>query len=630
MSPSRRQRSRSAAAVAVFLAATLTVIGFSGTAGAARQTGEGSATGIVADSELLDIQPTPLAEFPPGERETELEVDLSPLVLACVLTAESRGQQGEGGFVRSEASVAQATILGEDECPGGDNDGNGGGGGGDGGGLLGDGLLGDGLLGGGDNNDGGDGLDLGEVLEGLLGDDALLDLGGDGIFVEAITSECRADADGVEGDSEVVGLEEDTLLGLDGLELDLGILEVAVGEEIVDERENSIIVRGLRVTLLPDDGGEPLLEVILAESRCQFDRDKDKKDDKKRDKCPEKDKCPDKDRDKCPEKDKCPDKDRDKCPDRSDEDRDEERKRRTPTRAEAANNAEVSNDSDGTAIIETGDATAIGNQSNTEITQQGAAQGGGGRGGGDAEVDQSADVNNEGDADANTGGNSAIGNNSQNQATSNQDAAAASGRGGANVLGVSQDDGRSSDAAAPGAGATASNNATASNSSDGTADVATGDANAAGNVSNTEINQQAAATGGDGSFFCDKDGNNCRPCDDDNRCWGCDENKRCNPCDDDDRCRDCDRGKCTCDCDDRCDDRGDDRCRDRCDGDDRCDNDPWGSVARGGGGDAEVDQSADVNNAGTATANTGGNAAVGNNSSNKASNTQSATAFARR
>lgn len=86
----------------------------------------------------------------------------------------------------------------------------------------------------------------------------------------------------------------------------------------------------------------------------------------------------------------------------------------------ANNTSSVSNSSDGTATIRTGDATATGTQSNTNIVQR-------------ADVDafrgfvfinQNARVSISGTAVANTGGNTAIGNNSTNTATSNSSSSA--------------------------------------------------------------------------------------------------------------------------------------------------------------------------------------------------------------
>ncbi|MDP9418927.1 MAG: hypothetical protein M3P53_02045, partial [Actinomycetota bacterium] len=162
----------------------------------------------------------------------------------------------------------------------------------------------------------------------------------------------------------------------------------------------------------------------------------------------------------------------------------------------ATNDAVTSNDSDGTATIETGDAHAVGNLSATDIEQVADVELDGGdcnrdcdrdrdckrgcdrdckrdckrdwkkcdrgcdRGfgrGGFARIDQDADVDNEGRARANTGGNVAIGNASDNDADNDQRARARRG-------GI------------------ATNTGEASNDSDGTADVATGDAKAIGNL----------------------------------------------------------------------------------------------------------------------------------------------------
>ena len=119
--------------------------------------------------------------------------------------------------------------------------------------------------------------------------------------------------------------------------------------------------------------------------------------------------------------------------------------------------------------MQTGPANAVGNVSETAISQQGGSAGGGIYIG-----DQEADVDNVGVASANTGGNTAVGNNSTNTATSTQDADASLGFG-------SGDD------------ATAANQATNTNASDGTASVQTGPASAVGNVSETDIDQHSDA-----------------------------------------------------------------------------------------------------------------------------------------
>jgi hypothetical protein len=238
-----------------------------------------------------------------------------------------------------------------------------------------------------------------------------------------ISSQCTADADGASGSSTLVGLGGgDDIVGdllCDGLDLnelavdlgltvgvDLGILELELDEQIEDSDGNGLTVRALRLTLLPGDGGdEPLQEVILAESQCRFLGDDDDPD-------------PD------------PGGDND-----------------------ARNQSDISNTSNGTAVVETGDANAVGNISNTEIDQTADAVGGTdpadcddlddvdcdcredpwarwfGGGvcafGGASSVDQSATVVNSGSASANTGGNTAIGNNSTNVVTNTQTAAAA-------------------------------------------------------------------------------------------------------------------------------------------------------------------------------------------------------------
>ena len=132
-----------------------------------------------------------------------------------------------------------------------------------------------------------------------------------------------------------------------------------------------------------------------------------------------------------------------------------------------ANVANTGNQSDGVAGITTGDATATGNSSDTGITQVADAHAGG-RLGGIAIIRQSVDVTNDGDATANTGNNSATGNGSDNEAETEQE-----GEGGEGTL---------------------TNIGSTSNSSDGTAGVDTGDANATGNSSTTNVTQIANAS----------------------------------------------------------------------------------------------------------------------------------------
>ena len=132
----------------------------------------------------------------------------------------------------------------------------------------------------------------------------------------------------------------------------------------------------------------------------------------------------------------------------------------------ASNVANTSNESNGTASIETGDAQAAGNQSATEVSQ---AAGPDGDPGLDVIV-QDSDVTNAGVGVANTGLNAAVGNASQNTALTGQ-------------LAV---------------GFLASNVADTSNSSDGSASIKTGDATATGNQSATKVSQDAAAGDGPG------------------------------------------------------------------------------------------------------------------------------------
>jgi hypothetical protein len=130
----------------------------------------------------------------------------------------------------------------------------------------------------------------------------------------------------------------------------------------------------------------------------------------------------------------------------------------------AVNIGTSSNESDGTARIDTGDATATGNVSFTTIDQQmnlaipamGFYLG-----------DQVARVTNSGEAVANTGDNLAVGNESENEAETDQDADAGAGGGG-----------------------TATNIGTTRNESDGSAEIVTGNADAVGNDSVTTIGQQ--------------------------------------------------------------------------------------------------------------------------------------------
>ncbi|HJR24059.1 MAG TPA: hypothetical protein VJ804_01190 [Acidimicrobiales bacterium] len=131
----------------------------------------------------------------------------------------------------------------------------------------------------------------------------------------------------------------------------------------------------------------------------------------------------------------------------------------------ANNSCTASNESNGTAEVQTGDATGVGNQSATEVQQ---AVSGGGDPGLDVTV-QDSDVTNAGLGVGNSGGNAALGNGSQNLA-------------GCGQLAV---------------GLVASNSCDASNSSDGSASIETGDATGIGNQSATKVQQ--TADHGDGS-----------------------------------------------------------------------------------------------------------------------------------
>ena len=122
------------------------------------------------------------------------------------------------------------------------------------------------------------------------------------------------------------------------------------------------------------------------------------------------------------------------------------------------------NQSEGTANITTGPATAAGNTSDTGVGQSNAS--------GNqvssflAGQHQGAGVTNAGSASANTGGNTAVGNSSTNTATVNQDV-------GGGLLGL------------------AVNLGGPTNTSSGTATINTGSADAVGNSSSTEVGQSS-------------------------------------------------------------------------------------------------------------------------------------------
>ena len=135
----------------------------------------------------------------------------------------------------------------------------------------------------------------------------------------------------------------------------------------------------------------------------------------------------------------------------------------------AVNNGQAANGSNGSATITTGNASAIGNSSNTSINQSahGSAQG---QLGGILVINQDATVTNSGVALANSGGNNATGNDSNNTA------------------GLLQTDNTT--------GGLASNNGKATNDSDGKAVINTGNASATGNKSDTSITQSASGSAG--------------------------------------------------------------------------------------------------------------------------------------
>jgi hypothetical protein len=524
----------------------------------------GSAFGVEAGGELLDIERTPFVEIGPGSgtaSDDTLSVDAVDLLGADVFPVATAGETGVGGFVESSAQVANVQIgdLSDDT----------------GGGLL----------------------DLGGIVDDLLGGGGTLGLGGlfDDLFggtlsADVIRSECESrltfddspDTPGSRGETEVVGLEvlgdivgdDGALLNLDdnplvlaledALDIDLALLRVVVNEQVenTDADSTEITVNALRLTILGDADttdanavdDDSLLDVIIAQSRCALNFGPiGTTSSTTNSSVP--------DGASSTTSTSMPD-----GPDGPD----------GPDDNDAHNDSDISNDSDGTAVIETGDANAVGNVSNTEINQTADAVGGG--------VDQDATVVNVGDAVANTGGNTAIGNNSTNVASNEQTAVAVGDGGTVNPCCNAADE---TD--------TASNTSSATNMSNGTAAISTGDANAAGNIAHTEINQTGnAAGGGGGSVPC---GGTCKP----------------EPC-----------GECPADCESDpkpCDPTP---CGDPCVGYDPCACwwDSWGRF----GGSSSVNQSATVVNSGSANANTGGNTAIGNNSTNVVTNEQTAVA----
>ncbi|MBA2524406.1 MAG: hypothetical protein H0V18_01290, partial [Pyrinomonadaceae bacterium] len=146
--------------------------------------------------------------------------------------------------------------------------------------------------------------------------------------------------------------------------------------------------------------------------------------------------------------------------------------------AVASNNATTNTNSNGSAKIVTGCACAIGNTSNTNISQTSDYNGGG-----FAIVDQSLSSPSTGLAVSNSGRNTATGNSSDNDSTVDQDSAVTEA-GAGSILGD----------------AVSVNSAISNNTSDGSASITTGDAAAAGNISTTNLNQVSDANI-DGSGF---------------------------------------------------------------------------------------------------------------------------------
>ncbi len=134
------------------------------------------------------------------------------------------------------------------------------------------------------------------------------------------------------------------------------------------------------------------------------------------------------------------------------------------------------NTSTGTATVNTGPANASGNQSQTGVNQTNSGDSGTATPFGGIGNIQSVTVENEGNAAAVTGGNTAVGNSSQNTVGSIQ-----SVEGGLVAANVDL-----------GAGA--------SNNSSGTANITSGPANAVGNLATTGVNQTRSVDDGSGGF----------------------------------------------------------------------------------------------------------------------------------
>ncbi len=141
-----------------------------------------------------------------------------------------------------------------------------------------------------------------------------------------------------------------------------------------------------------------------------------------------------------------------------------------------SNNADTSNDSDGTAEITTGDAAAVGvlAEHQTSISRSRPTS----RMTASSSPTRTPTSKNDGDAVADTGDNDATGNKSDNDADNRQDADAEDGDGDTVVT----------------------NNADTSNDSDGKATIDTGDATAFGVVADTDIDQSVSADIEDDGF----------------------------------------------------------------------------------------------------------------------------------
>ena len=134
---------------------------------------------------------------------------------------------------------------------------------------------------------------------------------------------------------------------------------------------------------------------------------------------------------------------------------------------------DVTNNLDGSASVDTGDANATGNTATTNVSQLQTPSGG--SGGSSSATGQSVAVTNRGDAIANTGNNTVIGNDVAINAPAVQEVRNNGPPGSASDI-------------------TLTNDQQSTNDMDGTADAVTGDADAGGNTSTTSADQ-AAGTG---------------------------------------------------------------------------------------------------------------------------------------